>query len=116
MSEYSTPLNFIDLAAQQARIRDRIEKAIMNVLDHGQYIMGPEVSQFEQELVNFTCANHAISCANGTDALSIVMMAWGSGPEMQFLFLPSPMLPQLRRLPNLEPLHFLWIYRKRLSI
>lgn len=88
MSEYSTPLNFIDLAAQQARIRDRIEKAIMNVLDHGQYIMGPEVTQFEQELINFTCANHAISCANGTDALSIVMMAWGVGPG-DAVFIPS---------------------------
>jgi dTDP-4-amino-4,6-dideoxygalactose transaminase len=88
MSEYSTPLNFIDLAAKQARIRDRIEKAIMNVLDHGQYIMGPEVTQFEQELVNFTCANHAISCANGTDALTVVMMAWGVGPG-DAVFIPS---------------------------
>ena len=80
MSEYSAPVQFIDLAAQQAKIRDKIDAAIASVLDHGQYIMGPEVKQFENDLKDFTGATHALTCANGTDALTLVMMAWGIGP------------------------------------
>lgn len=88
MSEYSAPVQFIDLAAQQAKIRDKIDAAIARVLDHGQYIMGPEVKQFEQDLKDFTGAKHALSCANGTDALTLVMMAWGIGPG-DAVFVPS---------------------------
>ena len=88
MSEYSAPVQFIDLAAQQARIRDKIDAAIGRVLDHGQYIMGPEVKQFEEDLKAFTGARHALTCANGTDALTLVMMAWGVGPG-DAVFVPS---------------------------
>jgi dTDP-4-amino-4,6-dideoxygalactose transaminase len=88
MSEYSAPVQFIDLKAQQNRIRDRIDTAIAAVLDHGQYIMGPEVRRFENDLKAFTGANHALSCANGTDALTLVMMAWGVGPG-DAVFVPS---------------------------
>ena len=88
MSEYSAPVQFIDLKAQQNRIRDRIDDAIAAVLDHGQYIMGPEVRRFENDLKAFTGANHALSCANGTDALTLVMMAWGIGPG-DAVFVPS---------------------------
>lgn len=88
MSEYSAPVQFIDLAAQQAKIRDKIDAAIARVLDHGQYIMGPEVKQFENDLKDFTGASHALSCANGTDALTLVMMAWGIGPG-DAVFVPS---------------------------
>ena len=88
MSEYSAPVQFIDLAAQQETIRDNIDAAIARVLDHGQYIMGPEVKQFENELKVFTGAHHALSCANGTDALTLVMMAWGIGPG-DAVFVPS---------------------------
>lgn len=88
MSEYSAPVQFIDLAAQQAKIRDKIDAAIARVLDHGQYIMGPEVKQFENDLKDFTGAAHALSCANGTDALTLVMMAWGIGPG-DAVFVPS---------------------------
>ena len=88
MSEYSAPVQFIDLAAQQAKIRDKIDAAIGRVLDHGQYIMGPEVKQFEQDLKDFTGARHALTCANGTDALTLVMMAWGIGPG-DAVFVPS---------------------------
>ena len=72
-------MQFIDLATQQSKIRDKIDAAIARVLDHGQYIMGPEVKQFENDLKDFTGAAHALSCANGTDALTLVMMAWGIG-------------------------------------
>ncbi|MCA0422986.1 MAG: DegT/DnrJ/EryC1/StrS family aminotransferase [Proteobacteria bacterium] len=73
-------IDFIDLKAQQARIRREIDAAITRVLDHGQYIMGPEVKTLEKDLAAFTGAKHAISCASGTDALLIAMMAKGIGP------------------------------------
>ncbi|MCC7410762.1 MAG: DegT/DnrJ/EryC1/StrS aminotransferase family protein [Gammaproteobacteria bacterium] len=68
---------FIDLRTQQDRIRPRIDAAIARVLDHGQYIMGPEIGEFERQLASFCGARHAISCASGTDALLLVLMAWG---------------------------------------
>jgi dTDP-4-amino-4,6-dideoxygalactose transaminase len=76
----SNPIAFIDLKAQQARLGDRIPAAINRVLEHGQYIMGPEVQTLEGQLADFCGARHAISCANGTDALVMVLMAWGIGP------------------------------------
>lgn len=88
MSEYSVPTRFIDLAAQQKPIRPKIDAAIKKVLDHGQYIMGPEVKEFESQLCKFTGAKHALTCANGTDALTLVLMAWGAGPG-DAVFVPS---------------------------
>jgi len=88
MSEYSAPVNFIDLKAQQSVIRDRIDHAISRVLDHGQYIMGPEVKEFENDLRSYTGVKHALTCANGTDALTLVMMAWNIGPG-DAVFIPS---------------------------
>jgi dTDP-4-amino-4,6-dideoxygalactose transaminase len=79
---------FIDLAAQQRRIRDRIDSAIARVLDHGGYVMGPEVRQFEAELAAFGQAPLALSCANGTDAIALPLMAWGIG-EGDAVFCPS---------------------------
>ena len=74
------PIPFIDLQAQQVRIRSALDRAIARVLDHGQYIMGAEVGLLEQRLAAFTGARHAISCASGTDALLIILMAKGIGP------------------------------------
>ena len=73
-------MQFIDLAAQQARIKDKIDAGIQVVLSHGQYILGPEVSELEERLAAFTGAKHCITCANGTDALQIAQMAFGIGP------------------------------------
>lgn len=70
---------FIDLAAQQERIRSRIDQAIARVLDEGAYIMGPDVSKFEGELVAFSGAKHVVTCGNGTDALQLALMAMGVG-------------------------------------
>lgn len=81
-------IQFIDLAAQQAKIRSKIDAGIARVLDHGQYIMGPEVRQFEEQLAAYTGAEHALGCANGTDALAVVLMAWGVGPG-HAVFVPS---------------------------
>ena len=73
-------IEFIDLAAQQALLRPAIDAAIARVLDHGQYIMGPEIAEFEGALAALTGAKHVISCASGTDALLIGMMALGLKP------------------------------------
>ncbi|MDB2416018.1 DegT/DnrJ/EryC1/StrS family aminotransferase [Pseudomonadales bacterium] len=88
MSEYSEPMRFIDLVTQQKAIRPELEAAINRVLDHGVYIMGPEVKQLEQRLSEFTGARYALTCANGTDALSLVLMAWGVGPG-DAVFVPA---------------------------
>jgi dTDP-4-amino-4,6-dideoxygalactose transaminase len=74
------PIAFIDLASQKRRIGPAVEAAIKRVLDHGQYIMGPEVKQFEAELGAFCGASHVVSCASGTDALALVLMAKGVKP------------------------------------
>ena len=71
---------FIDLAAQRARMGDKIDAAIRRVLDHGAFIMGPEVEELEIQLARFCGARHAISCANGTDAITLVLMAKGVKP------------------------------------
>jgi len=73
-------MQFIDLAAQQRRIRPDLERRIKAVLDHGSYIMGSEVRELEEGLAVFTGARHCISCASGTDALLMVLMAWDIGP------------------------------------
>ena len=88
MSDCSAPTQFIDLAAQQKLIRSNIDNAIQRVLDHGQYIMGPEVKEFESKLIGYTGSKHALTCANGTDALSLVLMAWNIGPG-DAVFVPS---------------------------
>jgi dTDP-4-amino-4,6-dideoxygalactose transaminase len=79
---------FIDLAAQQRRIRDKIDLAIARVLDHGAYVMGPEVAAFEKALAAFCGADLALSCANGTDALALPLMAWEIGAG-DAVFCPS---------------------------
>lgn len=73
-------MEFIDLKAQQARIKERIDAAIASVLAHGQYILGPEVIELEAKLTEYTGAKYCISCANGTDAIQIALMALGVGP------------------------------------
>ena len=75
-----TPIPFIDLAAQKRRMGAAVDDAVLRVLAHGQYCMGPEVFAFERALAEFGGARHALSCASGTDALLLVLMAKGIGP------------------------------------
>lgn len=70
----------LDLAAQQARVRLDIEARISKVMNHGKYILGPEVEELEERLADYTGAAHCITCANGTDALQIALMSLGIGP------------------------------------
>jgi dTDP-4-amino-4,6-dideoxygalactose transaminase len=74
------PISFIDLAAQRRRLGRAIDEAIARVLAHCQFINGPEVRALETELAAFSGARHAIACSSGTDALRLVLMAWGIGP------------------------------------
>ncbi|WP_420554886.1 DegT/DnrJ/EryC1/StrS family aminotransferase [Neptuniibacter marinus] len=67
-------MQFIDLATQYQHLKTRIDKRIQTVLDHGQYIMGPEVQELEEKLAEYVGVKHAITCANGTDALTLAMM------------------------------------------
>ena len=67
-------MQFIDLAAQYKHLKSKIDKRIQDVLDHGIYIMGPEVQELEEKLADYVGVKHAITCANGTDALTLAMM------------------------------------------
>jgi dTDP-4-amino-4,6-dideoxygalactose transaminase len=67
-------MQFIDLQAQYQHLKTRIDKRIQTVLDHGNYIMGPEVQELEEKLAEYVGVKHAITCANGTDALTLAMM------------------------------------------
>ena len=73
------PVQFIDLVAQQRRLRPHLDAAIARVLDHGRYILGPEVYALERELARRSGVPHSISCANGTDAMQLVLLATGVG-------------------------------------
>ena len=70
-------MQFIDLKAQQKQIREKVNKRIQKVLDHGKYIMGPEVFEFEDKLAKYVNVKHCISCSSGTDALLIPLLARG---------------------------------------
>jgi len=76
-----TPIPFIDVAAQRRRLGGRIDAAVARVLAHCQFILGPEVRTLEAALAEFCGARHAVTCASGTDALALVLMAKGIGPS-----------------------------------
>lgn len=82
------PISFFDLRAQHARLRTQIDIRLARVLEHGAFVLGPEVQEFERRLMSYTGAPHAVTCANGTDALTIALMADGIGPG-DAVFLPS---------------------------
>ncbi len=79
---------FIDLQAQRRRLGASLERAITAAVEGGQWIMGPQVQAFEERLAEFAGVKHAIACANGTDALLIVLRAWEIGPG-DAVFVPA---------------------------
>jgi dTDP-4-amino-4,6-dideoxygalactose transaminase len=83
-----TGMQFIDLGAQRRRIEKRLKAAIERVVDHGQYILGPEVAEFERRIAAYVGVEHAVACANGTDALMLPLMAAEIGPG-DAVFCPS---------------------------
>ena len=72
-------MDFIDLKTQQSKIREKIDKRIKSVLDHGKYIMGPEVLELEEKLASYVGMEYCLSCSSGTDALLIPLLANGIG-------------------------------------
>ena len=86
--EALAPLAFNDLAAQQDRIKDRLDAGIADVLAGGQYVLGPQVAELEGALAKFCGTANCVGCANGTDALSLVLMAEDIGAG-DAVFVPS---------------------------
>jgi dTDP-4-amino-4,6-dideoxygalactose transaminase len=84
----SAPIAFIDLQAQRRRLGAPLEAAIRAAVEGGQWILGPQVGQLEKDLAAFAGVRHAIACANGTDALLLVLRAWGVGPG-DAVFVPA---------------------------
>jgi len=81
-------VQFIDLKAQQARIRPELDRRIAAVLDHGQYVLGPEVRELEERLADYVGVKHCIGAASGTDTLLIALMALGIGPGDEVITVP----------------------------
>jgi dTDP-4-amino-4,6-dideoxygalactose transaminase len=84
----SPEIKFLDLEAQRQRLEPGLSKRIKKVLDEGNFILGSEVVELEQELAARAGVSEAITCGNGTDALQLVLMAWGVGPG-DAVFVPS---------------------------
>ena len=81
-------MQFIDLQAQRRRIEPEINGAVQRVIESGRYVLGPEVGELEKQLAAWCGAKHAVSCANGTDALALALMAWQLKPG-DAVFCPS---------------------------
>ena len=84
----SQPIAFIDLQAQRRRLGAPLDAAIKAAVEGGQWILGPQVAQFEKDIAAWAGVKHAIACANGTDALLLVLRAWGVGPG-DAVFVPA---------------------------
>src|SRR3984885_13126494 len=82
------PIALIDLQAQRRRLGEPLERAILDAVQGGQWVMGPQVAQLEKQLADFVGMKHCIACANGTDALMIVLRAWDVGPG-DAVFVPA---------------------------
>lgn len=94
-------MQFRDLKAQYLVLKDKIDAKIRDVLEDGQFIFGPHVQELEAKLANYVGVKHCISCANGTDALLLVLMAWGIGPgdavfTSDFTFVASASVASVR--------------------
>ena len=106
-------MDFIDLKTQQSKIRERIDKRIQSVLDHGKYIMGPEVLELEERLSAYVGMKFCISCSSGTDALLIPLMANDIGPGDAVITTHLHTLQLLKLSHCLEQNLFLLIYMKK---
>jgi dTDP-4-amino-4,6-dideoxygalactose transaminase len=82
------PIAFIDLQAQRHRLGEPLNRAIQAAVEGGQWMLGPQVSQFEKELAAFAGVKHVVACANGTDALILILRAWDIGPG-DAVFVPA---------------------------
>ena len=99
-------MQFIDLAAQQNRIRENVEKRIKAVLDSGKYINGPEIAELEKKLADFSGVGHAVGCSSGTDALLMALMAGGTGPGDAVFTTPFTFIATDRKSTRLNSSHY----------
>ncbi|WP_339501662.1 DegT/DnrJ/EryC1/StrS family aminotransferase, partial [Pseudomonas canadensis] len=76
----SDPIPFIDVASQRRRLGASLDAAVKRVMDHCQFVNGPEVAELEKQLAAYSGAKHVIGCASGTDALLMILMAKNVGP------------------------------------
>ena len=81
-------IDFIDLKQQYRRLKPAIDERIHAVLNHGQYIMGPEVAELEKRLAEYVGVRHAVGISDGTTALQVAMMALGIGPGDEVITTP----------------------------
>ena len=81
-------MQFIDLKSQQLRIREDIEARIQKVLDHGQYVLGPEIKEMEEMLASYVGVKHCVGASSGTDTLLIALLALGIGPGDEVITVP----------------------------
>jgi len=84
----ASAIPFIDLQAQRKRLGEPLNRAIMAAVEGGQWVMGPQVAELEGKLATFAGVKHCIACANGTDALVLVLRAWNVGPR-DAVFVPA---------------------------
>src|ERR1700754_5029006 len=84
----SEPIAFIDLQAQRRRLGEPLNRAIQAAVEGGQWILGPQVAELEKKLAAFSGVKHCVTCANGTDALLLVLRAWDIGPG-DAVFVPA---------------------------
>lgn len=84
----SAPIPFIDLQAQRRRLGEPLNRAIQEAVEAGQWILGPQVTALEKQLAEFAGVRHCVACANGTDALMLVLRAWNIGPG-DAVFVPA---------------------------
>lgn len=88
MTATVAPIPFIDLKTQRLRIADKVDVALKKVLEHGAFVMGPEILELERQLGQWGGVRHALACASGTDALVLALMAKGIGPG-HAVFVPA---------------------------
>ena len=87
-------MQFRDLQKQYEVLKPQIDAAVQRVCAQADFISGHEVKELEQQLAGYVSTKHCITCANGTDALSLVLMAWGIGPGLCRI---SPFLPAVKQ-------------------
>lgn len=109
-------MEFRDLKTQYQEYKQEIDLAIQEVLTNANFISGKEVAELEEQLANYVGVKHCISCANGTDALNLVMMARDI-KDGDAVFLPDFTFFRQEKLFHLEELlQFLWMWIGKLSI
>src|SRR5690625_163892 len=81
-------MQFIDLQAQYTRYQEEIDSRMRAVLEHGRYIMGPEVKELEEKLAGFTGTNHCIAVSSGTQSLEFALRALEIGPGDEVITVP----------------------------